>query len=79
MGCGWFATYVLLCKEEYKEWNGVHLQLKLGLVSGQVQTVCLCGSENCDGYIEKKDVENNVGMSEYDMNGILRCKIQFRS
>jgi SET domain-containing protein len=23
-------------------------------VSGQVQTVCLCGSENCDGYIEKK-------------------------
>ncbi len=23
-------------------------------VSGQVQTVCLCGSENCNGYIEKK-------------------------
>ncbi len=23
-------------------------------VSGQVQTVCLCGSDNCDGYIEKK-------------------------
>ncbi len=27
----------------------------------------------------KKDVENNLGMSEYDMNGILRCKIRFRS
>jgi hypothetical protein len=27
----------------------------------------------------KSDVENNLGMSEYDMNGILRCKIQFRS
>ncbi len=27
----------------------------------------------------KKDVENNLGMSEYDMNGILRCKIQCRS
>ncbi len=27
----------------------------------------------------KKCVDNNVGMSEYDMNGILRCKIQFRS
>jgi hypothetical protein len=27
----------------------------------------------------KKDVKNNLGMSEYDMNGILRCKIQFRS
>ncbi len=49
-------------------------------VRGQVQTVCLCGSENCDGYIDKnKDGENNLGMSEYDMNGILRCKIQFRS
>jgi SET domain-containing protein len=48
-------------------------------VSGQVWTVCLCGSENCDGYIEKKDAENNLGMSEYGMNGILRCKIQFRS
>ncbi len=23
-------------------------------VSRQVQTVCLCGSQNCDGYIEKK-------------------------
>ncbi len=29
--CGRFATYVLLCQEEYKEWNGVHLQLQLGL------------------------------------------------
>ncbi len=28
---------------------------------------------------KKKDVENNLGMSEYDMNGMLRCKIQFRS
>ncbi len=27
----------------------------------------------------KKDIENNLGMSEYDMNGILGCKIQFRS
>jgi hypothetical protein len=27
----------------------------------------------------KKGVDNNLGMSEYDMNGILRCKIQFRS
>jgi hypothetical protein len=25
--------------------------------------------------LRKKDVENNLGMSEYDMNGILRCKI----
>jgi hypothetical protein len=24
-------------------------------VCGQVQTVCLCGSDNCDGYIEKKE------------------------
>jgi hypothetical protein len=33
-----------------------------------------------DGYIEKKKgVDNNLGMSEYDMNGILSCKIQFRS
>jgi SET domain-containing protein len=47
-------------------------------VSRQVRTVCLCGSEICDGYIGKKDVENNLGMSEYNMNGILRCKIQFR-
>jgi hypothetical protein len=31
MGCAQFATYVLLCQEEYKEWNGVHLQLQLGL------------------------------------------------
>ena len=23
-------------------------------VRGQVRTVCLCGSDNCDGYIEKK-------------------------
>jgi SET domain-containing protein len=23
-------------------------------VSRQVHTVCLCGSDNCDGYIEKK-------------------------
>jgi SET domain-containing protein len=23
-------------------------------VSGQVLTVCLCGPDNCDGYIEKK-------------------------
>ena len=35
-------------------------------VSGHVQTVCLCGSVICDGYIEKKD-------------GILRCLIQFRN
>jgi hypothetical protein len=49
-------------------------------VSGQVRTVCLCGSEICDGYIEKKkNGEHNLGMSEYDINGILRCKIQFRS
>jgi SET domain-containing protein len=42
-------------------------------VSGQVRTICLCGSENCDGYIEKKKgVANNLGMSEYEMNGILR-------
>ncbi len=26
----------------------------LDWVSGQVQTVYLCGSDNCDGYIEKK-------------------------
>ncbi len=48
-------------------------------VSGQVQTVCLCGSDNCDRYIEKKDVEKNLGVSEYDIDGMLRCKIQFRS
>jgi hypothetical protein len=30
MGRGRFATYVLLCQEEYKEWNGVHLQSQLG-------------------------------------------------
>ncbi len=49
-------------------------------VSRQVRTVCLCGSENCDGCIEKKKgVDNSLGMSEYDMNGILGCKIQFRS
>jgi hypothetical protein len=49
-------------------------------VCRQVRTVCLCGSENCDGYIvKKKDVENNLGVSEYDMYGILRCKTQFRS
>jgi SET domain-containing protein len=52
----------------------------LDWVCRQVQTVCLCRSENCDGCIDKKkDVENNLGMSEYDMNGILRCKIKFRS
>ncbi len=28
---GRFATYVLLCQEEYNEWNGVHLSLLLGL------------------------------------------------
>jgi hypothetical protein len=27
----------------------------------------------------KKDVENDIGMSECDMNGISRCTIQFRS
>ncbi len=27
----------------------------------------------------KKSADYNLGMSEYDMNGILRCKIQFRS
>jgi hypothetical protein len=31
MGCGRFATYVLLCQEEYKEWNEVHIWLQLGL------------------------------------------------
>jgi hypothetical protein len=25
------------------------------LVSRQVQSVCLCRSDNCDGYIEKKE------------------------
>ncbi len=25
------------------------------LVNGQVGTVCLCGSDNCDGQIEKKN------------------------
>jgi SET domain-containing protein len=49
-------------------------------VRGQVRTVCLCRSEIVtDILTRKKDVENNLGMSEYDMNGILRCKIQFRS
>jgi hypothetical protein len=24
-------------------------------VSRQAQTVCLCGSDNCDGYVEKKE------------------------
>ncbi len=48
-------------------------------VSRQDQTVCLCGSENCDGCIEMRKVENSFGMSEYDMIGILRCKIKFRS
>jgi hypothetical protein len=27
----------------------------------------------------KKGVDNNLGMSECDMNGVLRCKIQFKS
>ncbi len=50
-------------------------------VSRQDQTVCLCGSDNCDGNVEKKsqDVEKNLGVSEYDMDGILRCTIQFRN
>jgi hypothetical protein len=41
-------------------------------VSGQVQTVCLCRSEIVMDILRKKDVMNNLGMSKYDMNGILR-------
>ncbi len=49
-------------------------------VSRQVQTVFLCGSDDCDGYIErKKDTEKKLGVSEYDMDGKLRCLIQFMS
>ncbi len=49
------------------------------LVSRQFRIVCLCGSDNCDGYIDKKkDAEKKLGGSEYDIDGILRCLIQFR-
>ncbi len=49
-------------------------------VSGQVQTVCLCWSDNCDGYIEKKrKAYKKLGESEYDMDGILRRLVQFRN
>jgi hypothetical protein len=28
---------------------------------------------------KKKDVEKKLGVSEYDMDGILRCTIQFKN
>jgi hypothetical protein len=33
-------------------------------VSGQVQTVCLCWSDNCDGYIEKNERRREKFKSE---------------
>ena len=79
MGCGRFATYVLLCQEEYKGMEFT-FDYNWDWVSGQIQTVCLCGSDNCDGYIEKKrKTKKNLGGSDYDMDGILRCTIQFRN
>ncbi len=43
MGSGQFATYVLLCQEEYIEWNGVHIKLQLGLgkLTGSKQFACV--------------------------------------
>jgi hypothetical protein len=29
--------------------------------------------------LRKKDIEKNLGMNEYDMDGILRCTIEFRN
>ncbi len=43
------------------------------------QFICAGQKIVMDILTRKQDVENNLGMSEYDMNGILRCKIQFRS
>jgi hypothetical protein len=62
MGCGWFAMYVLLCQEEYKSEMEFTFDYNRDWVSGQDQIVCLCGSDNCDGYIEKiNSVEKNSG------------------
>jgi hypothetical protein len=49
-------------------------------VCGQVQTVCLCRSVNCDGYIEKKKkfVKINLGGSDYDHSlWVSHCVLPF--
>jgi hypothetical protein len=51
----------------------------IGYVDRFKQFACAGQKIVTDILTRKKDVENNLGMSEYDMNGIRRCKIQFRS
>ncbi len=42
-------------KKNRKSWMEFTFDYNWVWVSGQVQTVCLCRSDNCDGYIEKKE------------------------
>jgi SET domain-containing protein len=44
----------LFAKKNIKSGMEFTFNYNWGWVSGQVQTVCLYGSENCDGYIKKK-------------------------
>ncbi len=55
------------------------IKIGIGYVGRFEQFACAGQKIVTDILTRKKDVENNLGMSEYDMNGILRGKIQFRS
>jgi hypothetical protein len=55
------------------------LTIGIGYTDRFEQFACAGQKIVMDILTRKKDVDNNLGMSEYDMNGILRCKIQFRS
>jgi hypothetical protein len=55
------------------------ITIGIGYVDRFEQFACSGQKIVTDILTRKKDVENNLGMSEYDMNGILGCKIQFGS
>ncbi len=62
MGCGWFAACMcFFAKKKIKIGMEITFDYNWIWERGQIQTVCLCKSENCDGYIDKKkDVENDL-------------------
>jgi SET domain-containing protein len=54
LGVGGLPRMCFFAKKNIKSGMEFIFDYNWDWVSGQVQTVCLCRSENCDGYIEKK-------------------------
>ncbi len=54
MGCRGLPHKCFFAKKKINSGMESTFDYNWELVSGQVGTVCLCGSDKCDGQIEKK-------------------------